>query len=91
MNFIKGTAKKFVFKDKQKGEIAVKHILSLNFQDLSEIVDEKGYVQIAYKEKDKDKYGNQGIIYENDYAKNMNKKQKNSSNGDDKAEDDLPF
>lgn len=93
LNFIKGSVRKMAFKNSQTNSFDVKHNISINVKELEAIADKKGYAHIIYKEKPKDQYGNEGMIYENDYFKNKNSSTANDrgSDMDAKSDDDLPF
>lgn len=99
--WIGGSARRFTFSGKSGA--FKKHVLSLKKSDLDQLeVSDKGYVKIAYIEKEKDQYGNEGSLFEDDYAsyKKVEEAKENAKNSSsdvvmpkskNSSEDKLPW
>lgn len=94
-NYIKGSAREFVF---QNGGSNIN--LSLSLEDLTKIVNDKGYVNITVTPRQEaDRFGNTHSVYENTYKPDESKTTRKPAAkqeltppkyADDKG-DDLPF
>jgi hypothetical protein len=86
--YARGSSKEHVFNN---GSAVIN--FSLNYENLGELVDEKGWIQLTMApRKEVDPYGNTHVVYLNEFKPDASKKVEAAKSTPDKDEDgDLPF